>query len=159
MLKPLALPALCTTLFIGTFATQAQASEVTYEKHIKPLWQAQCSSCHGKDSPPLGRFKQDSEHYEAKNLGPRMLGYAELTSFVVWPETGALMRRLDDGRNGGKRGNMYEHLGKNERERQANLEIFRAWVGEEGWNHNRWNARGDVPAVTKAQIDRLKLAY
>lgn len=89
-----------------------------------------------------------------------MMGYAELTSYVVWPETGALMRRLDDGSNGGNPGNMYEHLGKTERERQANLQIFKNWVGgEEAWFYNRWNARGDVPGVSKEQINRLKLAY
>lgn len=160
MIKKIALSTLGTALIGGIFATQAVASEVTYRNNIKPLWEKHCSSCHGKNSPALGRFKEDSKRYEARNRGPRMMGYAELTSYIVWPETGALMRRLDDGSNGGNPGNMYEHLGKNERERQANLQIFKNWVGgEEAWFYNRWNARGDVPGVSKEQINRLKLAY
>jgi hypothetical protein len=71
------------------------------------------------------------------------------------------MRRLDDGKAspGGKPGNMYRYLGGDEQERQKNLAVFKAWVGEGGWNLNRWAARGDVPAVTKDQLDKLKLAY
>lgn len=159
MLKRCILPTLCATFMTGIAPSPALASEVSYRKDIKPLWEQQCSSCHGMKSPTLGQFKQDSERYEAANLGPRMASYAELTSFVVWPETGALMRRLDDGRTSGKAGNMYQHLGENEQERQANLASFRAWLGtEEDWFHNRWNARGEIPAVTKEQISRLKLA-
>ena len=37
--------------------------------------------------------------------------------------------------------------------------LFKAWLGEGGWNLNRWVARGDVLAVTKEQLDKLKLAY
>ena len=156
MLKRLALPTLCATVM----ASPVFASEITYRQDIKPLWEQRCASCHGKKSPTLGQFKQDSERYEAENRGPRMASYAELTSFIVWPETGALMRRLDDGRISGKPGNMYQHLGETERERQANLETFKAWVGaKEDWFHNRWNARGDIPAVSKEQISRLNLAY
>jgi hypothetical protein len=61
--------------------------------------------------------------------------YANLVAFVGWPDTGALMRRLDDGRNtkDGKPGNMYERLGADEAERQHNLALFKAWVGEGGW--------------------------
>jgi hypothetical protein len=32
-------------------------------------------------------------------------------------------------------------------------------VGEGGWNLNRWKARGDVPAITKDQLDKLQLKY
>lgn len=34
-----------------------------------------------------------------------------------------------------------------------------AWVGDGGWNLNRWEPRGAVPAVTKEQLDKLKLKY
>lgn len=159
MLTRFTLP-LCTTFMLAALATPALASDVTYRKDIKPLWKQQCSSCHGKSSPVLQKFKRNSERYEEADIGPRMASYAELTSFVAWPETGALMRRLDDGRNSGKPGNMYQHLGNNEQERQANLKTFMAWVGgEDAWFHNRWNARGDTPAVSREQINRLQLEY
>ena len=54
---------------------------------------------------------------------------------------------------------MYRYLGGDDQERQKNLALFKAWLGEGGWNLNRWTARGDVPAVTKDQLDKLKLAY
>ena len=72
------------------------------------------------------------------------------------------MRRLDDGSSplaGGKPGNMYKHLGETDAERAKNLATLKAWVGEGGWNLNRWKARGDVPGVTKEQIDKLVLKY
>ncbi len=95
--------------------------------------------------------------------GPRMDNYADLLFFVGWPDSGALMRRLDDGSSvhakGGKPGNMYQYLGTTNKERQKNLSLFKAWVGEGGWNLNRWKQRGDVPGVvrdlgTTADVDR-----
>ena len=160
MLKTVTFSALCATIIGGSFISQVAATEVTYRDDIKPLWEQHCSNCHGKSAPTLGRFKEDSDRYKALNRGPRMMGYAELTSYVVWPETGALMRRLDDGSVSGNQGNMYEELGDNEAERQANLQLFKDWVGgENAWYFNRWNARGDVPGVTKEQINELKLLY
>lgn len=162
MLKKALAVALGTTLLSGTLATQALANEISYRQHIQPLWQMQCAACHGEHAPSLGKFKENSKHYEGQDIGPRMLGYAELSSFVIWPETGALMRRLDDGTNtaNGQPGNMYQYLGETEAERQANLQVFIQWVGgQEAWFLNRWNARGDVPGVSKEQLDRLKLAY
>ena len=71
------------------------------------------------------------------------------------------MRRLDDGKStkDGKPGNMYEYLGDDARERQKHLNVFKAWVGEDAWTLKRWNARGDVPGVTKEEIARMKLKY
>jgi hypothetical protein len=37
--------------------------------------------------------------------------------------------------------------------------VLKAWVGEGGWNLNRMSARGDVPALTKEQIDKVKVKY
>ena len=90
-----------------------------------------------------------------------MDSYPLLVTHVAYPETGAIQRRLDDGKAspGGKTGNMYRYLGGDDQERQKNLALFKAWLGEGGWNLNRWVARGDVPAVTKEQLDKLKLAY
>jgi hypothetical protein len=80
---------------------------------------------------------------------------------VGWPDAGALMRRLDDGANTAdkKPGNMYKQLGDTDAERAENLKLFKAWVGDGAWNLNRFEARGTVPAVTKEQMDKLKLKY
>ncbi len=42
-----------------------------------------------------------------------MYTYADLIFFIGWPDTGAIMRRLDDGKGAkdGKPGNMYQRLG------------------------------------------------
>jgi len=50
----------------------------------------------------------------------RMDTYSHLIFYTAWPDTGSLMRRLDDGRNtkDGKPGNMYKYLGSTEEERQ-----------------------------------------
>jgi hypothetical protein len=59
-----------------------------------------------------------------KNLAPRLDTYPFFMNHVVWPETGAIMRRLDDGKGagaGGKPGNMYVFLGGDDTERAKNL--------------------------------------
>ena len=91
-----------------------------------------------------------------------MDSYERFIAFIAWPDTGALMRRLDDGKSkeaGGKPGNMYQFLGVTDEERAANLKLVKDWVGEGAWNLNRWEKRGDVPAVSKEQMDKVKLAY
>jgi hypothetical protein len=142
-----------------TFA--AAAEEVTYRKHIRPLFEERCAACHGADAPYYGDFKEDKGKYVANEIGPRMDTYADLIFFIGWPDTGALMRRLDDGKctKDGKQGNMYDDLGDDDEERQKNLKIFKAWVGEDAWILKRWNARGDVPGATKEEITRMKLKY
>jgi hypothetical protein len=137
------------------------AADVTYTKDIQPLFKELCSECHGAESPDLETFKKDEKRFTAEKTGPRMNTYTELISYIGWPDTGAIMRRLDDGKAspGGKPGNMYRHLGGDDAERQKNLAIVKAWVGEGGWNLNRWQARGDVPAITKDQLDKLRLKY
>ena len=146
---------------MAAIAFPAAAQEVTYRKHIRPLFEKQCASCHDADAPYLGDFKEKKDEYVANDVGPRMDTYADLIFFIGWPDTGAIMRRLDDGKStkDGKPGNMYEHLGGNIRERQKNLSVFKAWVGEEAWILKRWNARGDVPGATKEEIGRMKLKY
>lgn len=147
---------------IGLILTSsALADDVTYRKHIQPLWQAKCSACHGVNAPYAGDFGEDKEKYKKMQQGPRMDTYADLIFFVGWPDTGALMRRLDDGNNtkDGKPGNMYQHLGASDEERQKNFALFKAWVGEDAWFLNRWKQRNDVPGVTKEQLLKLKLEY
>ena len=148
-------------LLTASLTVPATADDVTYRKHIGPLFEEQCASCHGADSPYLGDFAENKDKYVAADTGPRMDTYADLIIFVGWPDTGAIMRRLDDGKSAadGKPGNMYEHLGADREEREKNLNVFKAWVGEDAWTLKRWNARGDVPGVTKEEIAKMKLKY
>lgn len=37
--------------------------------------------------------------------------------------------------------------------------MLEAWVGEGAWNLKRWSKRGNVPVMTKEQLDRRKLKY
>ena len=143
-------------------AWPAMASDVTYRNEIRPLIKSQCAECHGDDSPSLAEFLLDQEKYKKDKLGPRTSSYAELIQLIGWPDAGAFMRRLDDGSNTAdkKPGNMYKYLGEVDAQRAANLQIIKAWLGGDGtWNLNRWEKRGDVPAITKEQLDKLKLKY
>ena len=139
----------------------AVAADVTYRKDIRPLMEQKCLGCHGAASPYLGDFKDDEKKYKAMMKGPRMDTYADTIFYVGWPDTGAIMRRLDDGKSSksGKAGNMYVFLGSNDEERQKNLKLFKAWVGEGGWILNRWKARGDVPGATKEQLSKITVKY
>ncbi|MDH3414137.1 MAG: cytochrome C, partial [Gammaproteobacteria bacterium] len=85
----------------------------------------------------------------------------DLIYFIGWPDTGAIMRRLDDGTNtkDGKAGNMYQYLGSTDAERKRNFALFKSWVGDDAWRLNRWKARGDVPGITKEQLNQIKVKY
>jgi len=147
---------------LAILAGSVSAQAVTYRSDIAPLWQEKCSACHGAQSPERADFLLDEKGFAAKMKGPRMDTYERFIAFIAWPDTGALMRRLDDGKGqnaGGKAGNMNKFLGDTEAERAANLKLFKAWVGEGGWNLNRWNKKGDVPAVSKEQLEKVKVAY
>lgn len=136
------------------------AAEATYTKDIKPLFDSNCAACHGAGAPTLAEFLKDQKKFEAAMKGPRMDSYADMIMLVGWPDTGAIMRRLDDGQNaGGKPGNMYQFLGASEEERQKNLQIFKAWVGPEGWILKRWQARGSVPAISREELDKIQVKY
>lgn len=41
----------------------------------------------------------------------------------------------------------------------SNLNLFREWMGKDAWKHNRWEARGKVPAITKEYLDKVKVKY
>jgi len=139
----------------------SQAQEVTYRKTIRPLWQDKCAACHAQNSPYLGEFKTAVAKYTAEMKGPRMDTYADLIFYIGWPDTGAIMRRLDDGKNvkNGKPGNMYQYLGATEEERQKNLNSFKDWVGPDAWTLKRWNARGDVPGISREELAKIKVKY
>lgn len=112
-------------------------SKVTYDNTIRQLVDQRCSQCHGSDAPSMGEFKTDPDAYKAKKLGPRMDSYEDLMVMVNGSDTGAIMRRLDDGAStkDNKPGNMYQYLGKDDAERAANLRLFKQWIGS--WNLKR----------------------
>jgi len=152
----------CIAACFAGASTASQAEDVTYRKDIKPLVEAKCIGCHGPQSPSLAEFKLDEKKYKAALKGPRIDTYEHLLMLVGWPDAGAIMRRLDDGKSehaGGKPGNMHQYLGASDEERQKNLRTFKAWVGGGGWNLNRFKARGKVPGITKAQFEKVKVKY
>jgi len=83
----------------------------------------------------------------------RMDTYSHLIFYTAWPDTGALMRRLDDGKGvkDGKPGNMYQYLGGTEEERQQNLRLFKEWVGN--WTLKRWKE------FSKEDVEGIKVKY
>jgi hypothetical protein len=134
-------------------STPAAAQDVTYRKNIRALTEQKCMACHGKNSPTLGEFDENKDKFKAQMRGPRMDTYADLVTFVGWPDTGAIMRRLDDGANtkDGKPGNMYQYLGADDAERKKNLALFKAWVGEGAWFLGRF------PDLDKATLAKMKV--
>lgn len=148
-------------LSVAAIIISVPVSAATYKSDIVPIFKSKCDTCHGAKSPYLSDFKKSKDKYKKENIGPRMDTYADLIFYVGWPDTGAIMRRLDDGTNSlnGKPGNMYQYLGANDGERKANFKVFKAWVGEDAWNLKRWNKKGDVPGVTKEEVSKLKIRY
>jgi hypothetical protein len=110
---------------------------VTYEKDVKKVISGGCLSCHGGDSPTTEEYGKNKEGFKQKMKGPRMDTYENLMIFVNGKDTGALMRRLDDGKNtkDGKPGNMFKFLGKTEQERTIHFELVKKWIS--GWTLKR----------------------
>lgn len=150
-----------SSLLMLALATSSFATDITYSEDIAPLWQQKCAACHDATAPYYGDFKKDKAKYKNLMKGPRMDTYADLLFFIGWPDTGALMRRLDDGANNkdGKPGNMYTYLGSNDEERAANFLLFKKWVGMDAWNLNRWKERNGVPGISKEQMSNIKAKY
>jgi cytochrome c5 len=140
---------------MGLLAVAQQASaQPTYRDSVGKLFDEKCAVCHGKNAAPgYQAFKQEKEKWLASGQGMRMDSYSLLIGHVGWPETGALMRRLDDGANtkDKKPGNMYRYLGADEAERKANLAIFKEWVGN--WTLKRWNE------ISKEELSGIKVKY
>ena len=132
---------------------KAIKGEITYTSNVVPIFNERCLKCHGSKSPVHMEFIKDVNKYKKMLKGPRMDSYTHIVSFVIWPDTGSLMRALDDGKNteDGKSGKMYKHLGKTEEERQNNLKLFKDWVGN--WTLKEW------PDITKGEIHNMKLSY
>lgn len=148
-------------LVLLAFSGAVLASDVTYRGEIRELIKKQCVECHGAKSPTLAEFELNADKYKEEKSGPRIDTYADLIALIGWPDAGALMRRLDDGTNtpDKKKGNMYKYLGETDAERAANLLIMKAWVGEGAWNLKRWGKRGDIPGITKEELNLLKIKY
>ena len=150
--------AVAAGLFLG-MSTSVGAQELTWRNDIQPIITAKCAGCHGASQPGFADW--NVQRVKNKSLAPRLDTYAFFMNHVVWPETGAIMRRLDDGKGtaGGKPGNMYAFLGADDTERAANLQKLKAWLGDGAWNLNRWKQRGDVPGITKEQLEKIKAKY
>ena len=134
------------------FAMGEEKEGVTYEKDVESIISKRCLSCHGSDAPTIEEFNKDKEGFKQKNKGPRMDTYENLMVFVNGKDTGALMRRLDDGKKtpNGKPGNMYLWVGKTDSERVENLSIIKKWVGH--WTLKRKHE------MTEEEIKLIKAA-
>lgn len=132
----------------------AAADQITYVKDIKGIVARQCLGCHGNDSAPeYAVFKKEKDMWMKRGKGARMDTYSHLVHYTAWPNTGALMRRLDDGLGSsiGKAGNMYQHLGADEVERQKHLALFNQWIGS--WSLKRF------PDMTKEEVAEIRVHY
>lgn len=145
-------------LLIGfiLWASISMAQDVKYQTHIKHLFDVKCLRCHGSTAPEYEQFNGEKDKWVKQGLGMKMDSYRQLANFVVWPNTGAVMRRLDDGKNiqDGKPGNMYKYLGDTEEERGKSLLLFKQWIGL--WTLKR------LPELTKEEIlelDKIRGRY
>jgi hypothetical protein len=146
-------------LLLAACAASATAQELTWRKDVGPMLAAKCGACHSANMPEYSDWMLLGDD-KRKTVAPRIDSYPTFMTYVVWPGTGAMMRRLDDGKAaGGKPGNMYQYLGTSDDERARNLQMVKTWLGDGAWNLNRWKARGDVPGVTKEQLEKVQAKY
>jgi len=90
----------------------------------------------------LGDFLENQDTLHEMMKGPRMDTYADLIFFVGWPDTGALMRRPDDGKTQGWQAGQYVSIpGGDGRGRQKNFGVFKSW-------------RAKKPGLTNAGMPR-----
>jgi len=146
-------------LMLAGLTTGAIAQDVTWRKDVGPMIGAKCGTCHGASAPVYNVWALMPEEKRTSGA-PRMDTYRHFMSYVVWPATGAMQRRLDDGKAaGGKPGNMYQFLGASDEERAKNLKLIKDWLGDGAWNLNRFKARGDVPGISKEQLEKVQAKY
>ena len=124
----------------------AAADSVTYDNTIKKLFAERCANCHSsaKGAPSMEEFNKDKAAYAKKFKGPKLDDYDSVMIMVNGTDAGALMRRLDDGKNTkeGKPGNMYNYLGNNAEERANRFAKVKQWVGS--WTLKRRNELSDA---------------
>ena len=153
------LKTIVSVLLITGIAAPALAQELTWRKDVAPIVAQKCAVCHGPNAPEYNDWMLLGDD-KRSTVPSRMDTYHHFMSYVTWPATGAIMRRLDDGKAaGGKPGNMYKFLGATDEERSKNFKTIQDWLGDGAWNMNRWKARGNVPGVTKEQLEKIKAKY
>jgi mono/diheme cytochrome c family protein len=131
----------------------AAAQSVTYENTVKKILADRCMGCHGAGAPTLAEFDKDKEGWKKKMKGPRFDSYANLMILVNGSDAGALMRRLDDGKNtkDGKPGNMYVWLGSSDAERAQRLGVMKKWVGSWSLKRRKDLTEGELRSITAAE--------
>ena len=141
---------LATAGAMAALSGTAAAQSVTYENSVKKILAERCIMCHGQGSPTLAEFGKDQEGWKKKMKGPKMDDYASLIMLVKGSDAGALMRRLDDGKNtkDGKPGNMYNYLGNNPAERAARLDTMKKWVGSWSLKRRKELSEAELAAIT-----------
>lgn len=136
-------------IFTAGAVNSAGKADVTYEKDVKKIISEKCLFCHDSDAPTMEVYKKDEAGFKKVMKGPRIDTYANLMVVVNGSDTGALMRRLDDGKSikDGKPGNMYSYIGGTEVEKAANLKVIKDWVG--GWTLKRAKeiTQGELKAI------------
>lgn len=122
----------------------------TYEKDIKPIMASKCLVCHDKDAPTLEEFDKDKEKYKKIIKGPKMENYKNIMMFINGSDAGAMMRRLDDGKNtkDGKPGNMHQYLGSADDERMKNFDVFKKWISSWNLKKKAELSDGELKAIT-----------
>ena len=143
---------IATGAALAALSGAAAAQSVTYENTVKKLLAERCAGCHfsAKGAPSMAEFQKDKAGWTKKFKGPKMDDYDSVIVMVKGSDAGALMRRLDDGKNtkDGKPGNMYNYLGKDDRERAERLQKVKQWVGS--WSLKRRNelSEDELKAIT-----------
>ena len=138
---------------LATVTGSAAAQSVTYENTVKKILAERCMACHGAGAPTLAEFDKDKDGWKKKMKGPRFDSYANLMILVNGSDAGALMRRLDDGKNtkDGKPGNMYVWLGSSDAERAQRLDVMKQWVGNWSLKRRKEVTEGELRSITAAE--------
>jgi hypothetical protein len=135
---------------VSALSGPAVAQSVTYENTVKKIIAERCAACHISGAPSLAEFGKDQEGWKKKMKGPKLDTYENVMMLVKGSDAGAMMRRLDDGKNtkDGKPGNMYNYLGKDAHDRAERLEKVKKWVGS--WSLKRRNelSEAELAAIT-----------
>ena len=139
---------------MGALNGPAAADSVTYENTVKKIFAERCASCHITGAPSMSEFQSNKETWTKKFKGPSMADYKSVMVMVNGTDAGALMRRLDDGKNtkDGKPGNMYNYLGKDAHDRAERLEKIKKWVGN--WSLKRRKELSDAELAAISAPER-----
>ena len=144
---------LATAGAMGALSAPAAAQPVTYENSVKKIFAERCAACHISGAPSMSEFQNNKEAWTKKFKGPSMADYKSVMVMVNGSDAGALMRRLDDGKNtkDGKPGNMYNYLGSNPAERAARLDTMKKWVGNWSLKRRKELSDSELQAITAAE--------